>query len=410
VAPESTRTLARFRQTAKPATRATASQKNDDMVKLLEPTSIVVEHVEDDRKVFVSRVPLNFSQASIKRLIEGSVGADVVQEVVFTYDNDDQAIGGDSKPKHKGYAFCVMENVDSAAAAISLGIVKGGRTETSKKSHTLYLSAYKHEAKDEKEVPDICFLWIHKRCPYGDNCKFVHHGNGGVLDQRAVSASPKPRKCWDFKKGKCKMGETCLFSHEGIEPISIKEKIDRPSSEKDCINWKTKGKCRKGETCPYRHSDSLREQAIAKLASNRPGESAFQTVAPDKRTSEPLSVRVFGLNYETKESDVRDFLAPCGTIMNVSFPCWNDSGRSKGYCEVLFQSPKAVAAATALDGSDLHGRWLSIQAGKMYLKKWDERQQTLRNSRKESEVGRDLETPGEFGQKVKRRKMHGYNE
>ena len=85
-----------------------------------------------------------------------------------------------------------------------------------------------------------------------------------------------------------------------------------------------------------------------------------------------MSVRVFGMNYETTEEDIRSFFAECGPIQDVTFPIFEDSGRSKGYCGVWFSSPKAVSKAVELDGQELQGRWLRIQAGKMYLKQWEE--------------------------------------
>jgi len=115
---------------------------------------------------------------------------------------------------------------------------------------------------------------------------------------------------------------------------------------------------------------------------------------------QPLSVRVFGLNYDTTEEQVREHFSDCGPIMELTFPKFEDSGRSKGFCGVLFQSPKAVEKAEALNGLELNGRWLSIQAGKMYLKKW---QENIENVQREKE-----EIVGEFGQKVKKRKRHGF--
>ena len=81
------------------------------------------------------------------------------------------------------------------------------------------------------------------------------------------------------------------------------------------------------------------------------------------------------MNYETTEHHVRQFLEGCGTIVEIQFPRFQDSGRSKGYCGVLFQSPKAVAKALELDGQELQGRWLRIQAGKMLLDLWENREQ-----------------------------------
>ena len=89
------------------------------------------------------------------------------------------------------------------------------------------------------------------------------------------------------------------------------------------------------------------------------------------KEKQPLAVRVFGMNYETTEQDVRDFFRECGKIHQLTFPTFEDSGRSKGYCGIRFCSPKAVQKAIELDGQELMGRWLRIQVGKMYLKDWE---------------------------------------
>jgi hypothetical protein len=121
--------------------------------------------------------------------------------------------------------------------------------------------------------------------------------------------------------------------------------------------------------------------------------------------------------------------------MEVAFPLWEDSGRSKGYCGVLFTSPKAVMRAIELDGMELHGWWLRVQEGKMYLRKWEEAEKNndTRRRHDDDNVGRwgggggsgkgggggapgentkkfDEPLVGEYGQRVKRRKKHGYKE
>jgi RNA recognition motif-containing protein len=103
------------------------------------------------------------------------------------------------------------------------------------------------------------------------------------------------------------------------------------------------------------------------------------------------------MNYATTEDDIRDFFKDCGKIVEVTFPVFEDSDRSKGYCGVLFQSPKAVAKAVELDGKELFGRWLQIQAGKMYLKKWEQYE------KEHSKHGRSDEQ--EEGTSSKRRKQ-----
>ena len=132
----------------------------------------------------------------------------------------------------------------------------------------------------------------------------------------------------------------------------------------------------------------------------------------ENKERHPLSIRVFGLNYDTKEDDIREFFQHCGPIMEITFPTFEDSGRSKGYCGVLFQSPKAVEKAVALDGSELHGRWLQIQAGKMFLRKWEEVEKKRKDAEEDSRNGKGGEKPlvGEYGQRVKKRKKHGFKD
>lgn len=62
--------------------------------------------------------------------------------------------------------------------------------------------------------------------------------------------------------------------------------------------------------------------------------------------------------------------------------------------------------AVALDSKELHGRWLQIQEGKMYLRQWE----SAENERKEKRMKVEEEVVGEYGQKVKKRKKHGFKE
>lgn len=172
--------------------------------------------------------------------------------------------------------------------------------------------------------------------------------------------------------------------------------------DKDCINWKTKGKCRKGDKCPYRHDEAVRQAFLDKK------EKKAEKKRKLEKKPQPLSVRVFGLNYDSTEEDVRNYFKHCGVIKEITFPIFEDSGRSKGYCGVLFVSPKATEKACELDGQELHGRWLSVQPGKMYLKKWE---QMETDRKKDSERSTDDgEKLGEYGQKIKRRKKHGFKD
>lgn len=338
------------------------------------------EEEEQGFKIHISRVPTKFTEDSVQRILQDQFGQDAVAKVELILPRPEEEEEGDEEDKeegkkneeitHRGFGFVTFRTEEAQSEALKAGKIKGGRKSTSTKSRTMYLRPY---AENEDDM-NVCYLWSQHRCPYGDECKFTHSGPGGCKQQEAVTdedpnrAKKKKGKCFLYKKGKCTKGEDCPFSHafEVVVVQKNKEEMENvPKSEKDCINWKTKGKCRKGEKCPYRHDEQVQKAALKKI------KRKLDKNSTDKER-QPLSVRVFGLNYESTERDIRDFFSECGPIQEVTFPMFEDSGRSKGYCGVWFSSPKAVAKAVALDGKELMGRWLRIQAGKMYLKQWEE--------------------------------------
>lgn len=401
-----------------------------------------VEEEDDSRKIFLSRIANDFNKDSIIRIFEKEFGKNCIEEVALSvkHDNDEEKKeeenanndfnNGNGKRKgkeevnHRGFGFVTMSSIEKRNEAVEKGTVRGKAKELSKRKHTMYIRPIVRQQDEgtcvqvETETGDdnsnnnhhqneanICYLWMNFRCPYGEDCKFEHKGEGGCIDTKGTNdpaKKMKKQKCFSYKKtGKCKLGDKCPYNHEF--EVKVKPKLEenekKDSKDIDCINWKTKGKCRKGDKCPYRHDDSVRQAFLAKKEKKK-----------DKKkkrgrndNAQPLSIRVFGLNYDSKEEDVREFFKDCGTIKEITFPTFEDSGRSKGYCGILFTSPKATAKATELDGSSLHDRWLSVQAGKMYLKQWEEMEKERANSKKGDEV-----TLGEFGQKIKKRKKHGF--
>lgn len=402
----------------------------------------------DSCKVFISRIPQMFNEEAVKRTLEEKFGSESVVEVsIVTEKSEDEGRSGyggadkrddkpalkaggnkDGTPQHRGFGFATFSTEAQRQAAVDAGTARGSLKSSSKRKHTLYIRPVVREEEDENAQcsgnKNICFLWTKFRCPYGEGCKFVHEGEGGcATDTKTGDKTKKKQKCFVFKKtGKCKLGDECQFSHDVTTAKSEAEpteedgkctKVPKDKALRDCINWKNKGKCRKGDKCPFRHDEAVRDKVLHKKKMKEEANNKDKANKDDK-VRQTLSIRVFGLNYDTTSEEIRAFFAHCGPIMEVTFPTFEDSGRSKGYCGVLFQSPKAVQKAIELDGSDLQGRWLRIQEGKMYLKKWGEVEKTRDDAMRKDKFGDKYaeEKPvlGEYGQKVKRRKKHGFGD
>ena len=81
-------------------------------------------------------------------------------------------------------------------------------------------------------------------------------------------------------------------------------------------------------------------------------------------------MRIFGLNYDTTKERVEKVFGKCGQIISIEFPTFEDSKRSKGFCQIEFKNVRGANKCIKMDGEELDGRWLRIQKGKMF-KTWD---------------------------------------
>jgi len=94
---------------------------------------------------------------------------------------------------------------------------------------------------------NVCYLWSKKRCPYGDDCKFVHKGecgcrivtpaaskkNGESNNDGADGTAKKKGKCFSFRsKGKCKLGDDCTYSHDVTESTASNNDSNNNSKKK----------------------------------------------------------------------------------------------------------------------------------------------------------------------------------
>jgi len=433
--------------TAEPDTTTTASGAADE------------EEEKEEFKCYIGRVPTKFTEDVVQRLIVEKLGGDntdpdtqasIVEKVELIYPHDDDDDDGenttnhrktttsndgyradrmssnddkekDSEKEHRGFGFVLFATAEHRDSALKLETIRGGRKKTSKKQHTMYLRPYvaitydddgdgkgqTAEGEDGGETDtrpnssigrDVCYLWNLMRCPYGDECKFRHVGEGGCikqdkdlsLDELKQLKRKRKGKCFTYKKkGTCSKGDHCTFSHDfepdtktGDNETKDTTKGAVPNSEKDCINWKTKGKCRKRDRCVYKHDLEVQKKVLEKIAKKkRKREEVVDNNAEDdnqkrgRKEKQPLSVRVFGLNYDTTEADVKEFMESTAghAVKSIVFPTFHDSNRGKGYCGVYFASPKAaMAAVEKCDNAELQGRWLRVQTGKsMTIEEWE---------------------------------------
>ena len=432
----------------------TASTDKDNIDTIIDESGTATTE-EDDCKVFISRIPQTFNEDSVRRILNDKFGDGCVMDVslVSPKEEDDEATTNEKralldsdpteKKEHRGFGFVTFSSKSICDEAIKCGTVRGSAKEASKRKHTLYIQQVVREEIEDSSAPsdsaigkNICFLWKKFRCPYGDECKFVHDGEGGCASSiEGTGKKAKVQKCFSFKKrGNCKLGEKCPFSHEmgktdgsTIQGKDANEKEKdriKDNSAKDCISWKSKGKCRKGDRCPYKHDESVRIKALSKktkaaLDTTTDGLSKTKRKLQERenKVKQSLSIRVFGMNYSTTKEDIHAFFSHCGKIVEITFPTYEDSGRSKGYCGILFASPKAAQKAVEeMNERELHGRWLSVQSGKMFLRKWEEGERVRRDGGSgdgDGQEGTDKvadEEPliGEYGQRVKKRKKHGF--
>jgi len=434
------------------------------------------EKEEEEYKIYIGRVPTKFTEEIVKRILIDKLSSSsddndndgnsmIVEKVELIYphddDDDDEDKNKNNKEEarnkdrqqgeeHRGFGFVTFVTEKYRDDAIKLQTIRGGTKRTSKKKHTMYLRPYVAKTYDDddnddgndndnsnndhdkeandssttNEQPaagrrDVCYLWNLHRCPYGEDCKFKHVGEGScqvIQNKKELEELLSPEeqqklqrkrkgKCFTYKKkGKCEKGDECPFSHDfSVDTITTNilienktttgnkkqqrssnddksnNKVKLPNSQKDCINWKTKGKCRKGDKCEYKHDLELQRKALDKKKRQRDGDNDDKdddNKRIKRKEKQPLCVRVFGLNYETTENDIKEFIQQTNNghkIKSILFPKWEDSQRSKGYCGIYFASPKAAQdCVTNCDNAELHGRWLRVQTGKsMTVDQWD---------------------------------------
>ena len=328
---------------------------------------------DDDRKVFVSRIPRNFSEDQLFQKFEEKFGANSVEVANVAYDEELE--------QGKGFGFVVFTTKQYKIAALKARTVKATK-------NSMYVRNVQREGREGRgrDKGGICFLWQSGNCTHGDHCRFKHEGHGSV--DKTVTEKKAP-KCFKFKKGKCQKGDACPFRHVGASKKNSDKcetattVLKREDSEKPCFNWKKKGKCRKGDKCPFSHSiDLIKKKIKSTLSINEHSRhdnkkekvkrkrDKYEKNINNDDTKNETNVRIFGLNYDTTKECVEKVFGKCGQIISIEFPTFEDSKRSKGFCQIEFKNVRGANKCIKMDGEELDGRWLRIQKGKMF-KTWD---------------------------------------
>lgn len=87
------------------------------------------------------------------------------------------------------------------------------------------------------------------------------------------------------------------------------------------------------------------------------------TSAPIYQTIRCISSKLFigGLSYATDENSLREAFTPYGNVIEARIIVDRECGRSRGFGFISYPSAEeAFAAIQALDGRDLHGRFIRI--------------------------------------------------
>jgi RNA recognition motif. (a.k.a. RRM, RBD, or RNP domain)/Zinc finger C-x8-C-x5-C-x3-H type (and similar) len=202
----------------------------------------VDNEVDDNKKVYVSRLPYKWTEDQLAKHFEACFGAVKSVEIKWDTKNDCSL----------GYGFIVFETEVSRNAAVEQGSMHA-------KKKTIQIRAVEREetALGRGRDTGICYLWQKFSCVKGVNCIFLHDGPGACV-QASAYGEGKQKKCMSFKsKGKCSKGDNCPFLHIGkpapVTLTTVKSAVP-DLRVKYCHTFQKTGKCRKGDSCKFSHS------------------------------------------------------------------------------------------------------------------------------------------------------------
>ncbi len=91
----------------------------------------------------------------------------------------------------------------------------------------------------------------------------------------------------------------------------------------------------------------------------------FKHAAKTNIAKEFWSVFISGLPYDTTQTQLEEiFGLECGDIVSTFFPCFQDTGRSRGYAHICYKNRSGFAKALRLNGTTLGSRYLQVAPSK----------------------------------------------
>ena len=202
--------------------------------------------VDDNKKVYVSRLPYKWTEAQLAEHFQACFGA--VKSATIKWDSKNDC--------SLGYGFVVFEKEESRNTAVE-------QRSMHAKKKTIQIRAVEREesALGRGRDQGICYLWQRSACVKGSDCIFLHEGPGSCVKVSAFGEG-KLKKCMSFKsKGKCSKGDKCPFLHASKPIPAVHKKMDGDETAEEvkvekikyCHTLQKSGKCRKGDSCKFSH-------------------------------------------------------------------------------------------------------------------------------------------------------------
>mmetsp|Transcript_41948 Transcript_41948/g.111735 ORF Transcript_41948/g.111735 Transcript_41948/m.111735 type:complete len:185 (-) Transcript_41948:26-580(-) len=94
---------------------------------------------------------------------------------------------------------------------------------------------------------------------------------------------------------------------------------------------------------------------------NRGGGGDGGPRGPRLPDSPPFKANVRQLKYEVNEDDLREFFTPCGTITDTVVIRDRETGKSKGFGFVTFETQDGLAKALEMAGTPLKGMNVGVE-------------------------------------------------